>query len=732
MTYRNLRLWFSFFMLLIPVSSAQVQPEYRSVTPLTLTKISPKNYTNNQTNHSLSQMNSTILTKTSVIKIVNKTAYIVLFTFVQLCIVKPESCKNIATDFFNKINDVFSIQDLLKSPMKANQVIDNFIEVFYDGVSQNSWEDVIGIENAIDELKKILKIIHSENSFSKARRYGVSPPRNVLLVGPPGTGKTLLARAAASAINAPLLVVSASEIVKGKYAGVGVERVKNLFKHARFYAKKSKKNTAMIFIDELDSCGRSRGSDESSVSTDRDNTLNQLLVELDGFKARDESQPLIIVLAATNRKDILDSALLRKGRFDNIVKLDIPNLKGRENLFNHYIQKQRDIVSSKEIKFKNGPLTSDILCQTLNENYLSNCSNTTILKIINPIRAAGIKIPATLFSNLTAKMKLSDAQSILKFSNMNKTSNETYIPYKIEYQGTNIENNNIDYVKDLASMSAGLVGSDIASIVNEASILAMDQDRALPTKSDYFQALEDNILGKPIYSKNSIDKPAPDWRIAIHEAGHVLASFILENIDSATRASIVPRSGGSLGVTMFNVGDAKNLRALELRDRLVMMLAGKAAESHVFNGDSSTGAADDVQRSSQLAKAIVKQFAMEGIAHMINDDTSDIVVKDELVNAEKRALELIQNNNNTLYSLAYELMNKETLDETDLNIIIANSNKIITTKKGPIYPSEAFSNILEFIKTSKENSLQKSELPTRTRRNRAFVLIGLIVLSSSL
>ena len=123
---------------------------------------------------------------------------------------------------------------------------------------------------------------------------------------------------------------------------------------------------------------------------------------------------------------------------------------------------------------------------------------------------------------------------------------------------------------------------------------------------------------------------------------------------------------------------------------------------------------------------------MEGIAHMINDDTSDIVVKDELVNAEKRALDLVQNNNNTLYSLAYELMNKETLDETDLNIIMSNSNKIVTTKKGPIYPSEAFSNILEFIKTSKENSLKKSELPTRTRRNRAFVLIGLIVLSSSL
>ena len=130
MIYRILRLWFSFFMLSIPVSSAQVQSEYTSITPLTLTKISPKNYTNNQTNHSLSQMNSTILTKTSVIKIVNKTTYMVLLTFVQLCIVRPDSCKNIAIDFFNKINDVFSIQDLLKSPMKANQVIDNFIEVF--------------------------------------------------------------------------------------------------------------------------------------------------------------------------------------------------------------------------------------------------------------------------------------------------------------------------------------------------------------------------------------------------------------------------------------------------------------------------------------------------------------------------------------------------------------------------------------------------------------------------
>ena len=730
--YSGLRMWLHFLMLSIPVSCAQLQRRYTSVTPRTLTTLLPKNNSNNPKNISLSQTNSTPFHKDYAVKLVKKTTVLVLLTFAQLCIVKPFSCKDIAFDFYKKLSGITPLHDVFRSERNRHNVIDNFIEVYYDGIDRTSWEDVIGIENAVDELKKILNIIRSRNAFSKARRCGVTPPRNVLLVGPPGTGKTLLARAAATEIDAPLLVVSASEIVKGKYAGVGVERVKNLFKYARIYAKRSKKNMAIVFIDEIDSCGRKRGGDDSSLSTDHDNTLNQLLVELDGFRARDESQPLIIVLAATNRKDMLDSALLRKGRFDNIVKLDLPNLKGRENLFNHYVTKQRKMASVREIKFKTNTFSSEVLCQALNEHYLSSSSNTTILKIVHPIKASGILIPATLFSNLTARMRLSDIQSFLKIKN--EGSNDTYVPYKIEYQGTNIEHDTIDYIKDLASMSAGLVGSDIASIVNEATILAMDNNRTLPTKYDYFQALEDNILGKPIYSENSIDKPQPDWRIAIHEAGHVLASFVLKHIDSATRASIIPRSGGSLGVTMFNIGDAKNLRALELRDRLVMMLAGKAAELHVFDGDSSTGVSDDVRRSSQLADAMVKQFAMEGVAHMINDDISDIAVKDELINAEKRAFELVSKNNNTLYSLAYELMNKGTLDETDLRIIITNLNDLneinSIKKKGPVYPSEGLSHILEFLHSSKEKNLKPYELPIRTRRNRAFELIAIIVLSS--
>lgn len=730
--YCGLRMWLHFLMLSIPVSCAQLQRRYTSVTPRTLTTLLPKNNSNNPKNISLSQTNSTPFHKDYAVKLVKKTTVLVLLTFAQLCIVKPFSCKDIAFDFYKKLSGITPLHDVFRSERNTHNVIDNFIEVYYDGIDRTSWEDVIGIENAVDELKKILNIIRSRNAFSKARRCGVTPPRNVLLVGPPGTGKTLLARAAATEIDAPLLVVSASEIVKGKYAGVGVERVKNLFKYARIYAKRSKKKMAMVFIDEIDSCGRRRGGDDSSLSTDHDNTLNQLLVELDGFRARDESQPLIIVLAATNRKDMLDSALLRKGRFDNIVKLDLPNLKGRENLFDHYVTKQRKVASVREIKFKTNIFSSEVLCQALNEDYLSSSSNTTILKIVHPTKVAGVKIPATLFSNLTARMRLSDIQSFLKIKN--EGSNDTYVPYEIEYQGTNIEHDTIDYIKDLASMSTGLVGSDIAAIVNEASILAMDNNRTLPTKYDYFQALEDNILGKPIYSENSIDKPQPDWRIAIHEAGHVLASFVLKHIDSATRASIIPRSGGSLGVTMFNIGDAKNLRALELRDRLVMMLAGKAAELHVFDGDSSTGVSDDVRRSSQLADAMVKQFAMEGVAHMINDDTSDIAVKDELINAEKRALELVSKNNNTLYSLAYELMNKGTLDETDLHIIITNLNDLdeinSIKKKGPVYPSEGLSHILEFLHSSKEKNLKPYELSIRTRRNRAFVLIAIIVLSS--
>jgi len=702
----------TFFVLSVYATNADISP---IKLPYDLTKYNdnnnnskPINILTNKTELLFNNSNVSII-KNSTINFVKKTSSLIIFAMIQLCAFDPNSCNKIINNLFEKATN---------TPLKSEK--HNFFEIYTNNAPDSTtWNDIIGNQDSVNDIKRLLNLSLSKDIIEKARRNGITSPRNVLLVGPPGTGKTLMARAAANEMKIPLFVVSASELVKGKYAGIGVERVKTLFNTARKRAIKNENRMSMIFIDELDSCGRARTGSDSAVSIDHDNTLNQLLIELDGFKSRDESEPNIITFGATNRKDILDSALLRKGRFDNIIHLRKPNLNDRISLYKYYIDKQRMYGRSREISIDNKQ-KKNIIFQALNEKTIDDNQNMTTLKVVTPLKFAGNKIPATLFSNRTARVKSKEISHLLRKTK--KISNEiSEFNYNIHYNGS-YNNDDINFIERLAQLSDGLVGADIHSIVNEAAIKAMEDNRIFAIEEDYLDIIENNILGKPISDLNY----EPDWRIAIHEAGHILASFVLDNIDYATRASIIPRSKGSLGVTMFNIGDIQNLKSTELRDRLVMILSGKAAESHVFNGDCSTGASDDINRALILAKSIVQKFAMNGLKYTVDEKHSNIQVKKELINAEKKADNLIKKYNNTLYTIANELMIHKTLDENSLNILIANLD--YQNQKNINNPKQIIIKIMDDFRNIRDKNINTNIVKTKKeRRNEIIILLFILI-----
>ena len=599
-----------------------------------------------------------------------KTCARLALALLQGCVLAPRSC---AYTFRSVVQSVKKKLGREGATFSETDV-DDFITVYGGGAGPDAttWDDVVGAPAAVSELRRILRVAGAADASQKARRAGATPPRNVLLAGPPGTGKTLIARAAAAQLDAPLLVASAAEIVKGKYAGVGVERVRTLFAAARRVAARSTGRLAVVFIDELDSCGRVRGGDASAVGADHDNTLNQLLVEMDGFGVRDASNPDVVVLAATNRRDMLDPALTRRGRFDRVVEMAAPDRDGREALFEHYVGKQRSAFLAREITFTKD--STEISCQALNNNTL---------RVFRPVKAAGLRAKATLFANNTARLDSSDLEAIIARAQgrrVQRKSGMEDVSFDVSYEGGSSIENDTDLASTLADLSPGLVGADVAAVVNDAALAALDKDQNYATRDDYLRALEDAILGIPTHPDGA--SPKPDHRIAVHEAGHAVSSFFLENVDEATRASVRPRSGGSLGVTMFGAGDATNLRRAELRDRVVMMLAGKAAEAHIL-GDASTGAADDVRRAAVLAEAIVKTYGLSqdgavftswideyGKRHAIGGEEADQAVRNELAEAERRALALVKAHESIIRALADALVEHETLDAAALEAVI--------------------------------------------------------------
>ena len=358
-----------------------------------------------------------------------------------------------------------------------------------------TFKDVAGQEESKESLKEIVDFLHNPEKYTK---IGAKLPKGALLVGPPGTGKTLLAKAVAGEANVPFFSLSGSDFVE-MFVGVGASRVRDLFKQAQQNAP------CIIFIDELDAIGKSRDS-RFGGNDEREQTLNQLLSEMDGF----DSSKGIIILAATNRPEILDKALLRPGRFDRRIIVERPDLRGRID--------------------------------------------------------------------------------VLKVHAKNVCMDET-----------------VDF-REIALATSGAVGSDLANIINEAALMAVRNVRNAVSQSDLFESVEVVIAGK---AKKDRVLSAEERRIvSYHEVGHALVAALQKNTEPVQKITIIPRTMGALGYVMQVPEEEKYLMSeKQIREELVTMLAGRAAESIVFDS-VTTGASNDIEQATKLARAMITQYGM--------------------------------------------------------------------------------------------------------------------------
>ncbi|XP_050371622.1 ATP-dependent zinc metalloprotease FTSH 9, chloroplastic isoform X1 [Argentina anserina] len=368
-----------------------------------------------------------------------------------------------------------------------------------------TFADVAGVDEAKEELEEIVEFLRNPDRYI---RLGARPPRGVLLVGLPGTGKTLLAKAVAGEAEVPFISCSASEFVE-LYVGMGASRVRDLFARAK------KEAPSIIFIDEIDAVAKSRDGKHRIVSNDeREQTLNQLLTEMDGF----DSNSAVIVLGATNRADVLDPALRRPGRFDRVVMVETPDRIGRESILKVH-------VSKKEL-----PLAKDV------------------------------------------------------------------------------------YLGDIASMTTGFTGADLANLVNEAALLAGRESKVVVERIDFIQAVERSIAG--IEKKTAKLQGCEKGVVARHEAGHAVVGTAIASLVAGQprveKLSILPRTGGALGFTYTPPAseDRYLLFIDELRGRLVTLLGGRAAEEFVYSGRVSTGALDDIRRATEMAYKAVSEYGL--------------------------------------------------------------------------------------------------------------------------
>ncbi len=360
------------------------------------------------------------------------------------------------------------------------------------------FRDVAGADEEKEELEEVVEFLRDPAKFS---RLGAKIPHGVLLVGPPGTGKTLLAKAVAGEAGVPFFSISGSDFVE-MYVGVGASRVRDLFENAR------KAPASIIFIDEIDAVGRHRGAGLGGGHDEREQTLNQLLVEMDGFGSHEG----IIVIAATNRPDILDPALLRPGRFDRQITVNYPDIKGREE--------------------------------------------------------------------------------ILKVHARNKPLEET-----------------VDF-SEIAKSTAGFTGADLANLLNEASLLAARRGKTLIGMDDIKDAYIKVIAGPK--KKSRAMKEREKKNTAYHEAGHAIIAHVLPTMDPVQQISIIP-SGNALGYTLNPPAEDKySVYKNELKEKISMLLGGRAAEELIF-GDISGGASNDIQRATDLAKKMVTQLGMSEV-----------------------------------------------------------------------------------------------------------------------
>lgn len=449
----------------------------------------------------------------------------------------------------------------------------------YDGGTRVTFDDVAGLKNVKSELVEIVDFLKNPAKF---QALGAEIPRGVLLVGPAGVGKTLLAKAVAGEAGVPFFSLSASEFVE-MFVGVGASRVRDLF------AKAKKSAPTVIFIDELDAVGRQRGTGLGGSHDEREQTLNQILVEMDGF----DTKANVIVLAATNRPDVLDPALLRPGRFDRKVVLDLPDREERKDIL--------------KIHARNKPLAKQV---------------------------------------------------------------------------------NFD---EVAKQTPGLSGADLRNVVNEAAILAARDERKTIEQKDFRNSIEKVLLGPERASHLMGEKERNI--VAYHEAGHAIVGHLLSEVDTVHKVSIISR-GTALGFTWsLPKEDNKLTSKSQFEHEIATLLAGRAAEKLIFN-EITTGASNDLDRASAIARSMVTVYGMselgpvklgeneemvflgremgthrahsEKIAARIDEEISRLID-----DGWKTAQKLLAKEIKTLHRMAKELLEKETLVDEDLHAIFA-------------------------------------------------------------
>lgn len=365
-----------------------------------------------------------------------------------------------------------------------------------------SFDDVAGIDEAVEELREVVEFLRTPEKY---QLLGGRIPKGILLVGPPGTGKTLLAKAIAGEAGVPFFSLSGSDFVE-MFVGVGAARVRDMFQQAEAKAP------CIIFIDELDALGKTRGSSVVGGHDEREQTLNALLVEMDGF----DSNSGVIVLAASNRPETLDPALLRPGRFDRHVLVDRPDVRGREAILNVHLQ--------------------------------------------------NVKLDETV------------------------------------------------RIKDLAAITSGFVGADLANLVNEAALLAARKGKSAVGMEEFNEGVERVTAG--LEKKQRIIHEDEKLRVAYHESGHALVAYSLPNTDPVHKVSIIPRGLAALGYTMQRPeGDRYLMTQGELESRIQVLLAGTIAEEMVFD-DISTGAQNDLERATAISRSMVMEYGMSRLGRV--------------------------------------------------------------------------------------------------------------------
>ncbi len=446
---------------------------------------------------------------------------------------------------------------------------DSGAKIYVQSTEGIRFDDVAGEDEAKENLQEIVNYLHDP---SKYKEIGASMPKGILLVGPPGTGKTMLAKAVAGEANVPFFSISGSEFVE-MFVGMGASKVRELFSQAK------EKAPCIVFIDEIDAIGQKRSSGSAYGGNDeREQTLNQLLTEMDGFEGNNG----VIILAATNRPESLDPALTRPGRFDRRVPVELPDLKGREAILR---------VHAKKVKLED----------------------------------------------------------------------------------------NIDFTA-VARMASGASGAELANIVNEAALRAVRSGRKLVSQSDLEESIEVVIAG--YQRKNSILTDKEKWIVAYHEIGHAMVAAMQSHSAPVQKITIIPRTSGALGYTMqVDEGDHYLMTREELTNRIATLTGGRAAEELVF-GSVTTGASNDIEQATKIARAMLTQYGMSDEFDMValetvtnqylggdsslacsaktQDEIDGLVVK-LIKEQHKKARDILSENRKKLDELAKFLYGRETI-----------------------------------------------------------------------